>query len=225
MREDDPNSGGLSRKTIEQELPANFDRLGMDTVDLYQIHRYDPDTPIEQTLTTLDDVVRRGQRYLGASSMWTHQFATALHTSRRIGLDHFVMMQNHYNLVYREEEREMLPYCKQENVGVIPWSPLAGGYLARPHEESDEMRERTHDWYDSPKQRDQRTRSGDCRRKGCHDEPDQSGVVATQRWGDRAIYGTSSVEHLEEAVEIDLSDSDVEYLEEPYDPIAVLGHE
>lgn len=142
-------------------------------------------------------------------------------------LDRFVTMQNHYNLVYREEEREMLPYCEQENVGVIPWSPLAGGYLARPHEEGDETRERTHDRYDSPQSRviNERVRE-------IADEKDATMSQISLAWllhkdGVTApIYGTSSVEHLEEAVEaveIDLSDSDVEYLEEPYEPMAVLG--
>ncbi len=138
MDDDDPSSGGLSRKAIEQELDASLDRLGMDTVDLYQIHRWDYDTPVEETLRALDDAVRREKvRYIGASSMWTHQFADALHASDRLGLERFQTMQNHYNLLYREEEREMLPYCQQEDVGVIPWSPLARGYLTRPHEEYD----------------------------------------------------------------------------------------
>jgi aryl-alcohol dehydrogenase-like predicted oxidoreductase len=131
MDEDDPNSGGLSRKAIEQELQNSFDRLGMETVGLYQIHH---DTPVETTLRALDDAVRRGQqvRYLGASSMWAHQFADALRTSDALGLDRFVTMRNHYNLVYREEEREMLPLCSREGIGVIPWSPMARGYLTRP---------------------------------------------------------------------------------------------
>jgi aryl-alcohol dehydrogenase-like predicted oxidoreductase len=230
MREDDPNSGGLSRKTIEQELDASLDRLGMDTVDLYQIHRWDPETPIEETFGALDDAVRRGKtRYLGASSMWAYQFADALHTSQRLGLEQFVTMQNHYNLAYREEEREMLPLTQDENVGVIPWSPLAGGYLARPHEESDAMREMTADRYDTPQGREINER--------VEEIADDMGMSMSQiglAWllhkdGVTApIYGTSSVEHLEEAVEaveIDLSDSDIEYLEEPYEPMAVLGHE
>ncbi len=121
MNEDDPNSGGLSRKAIEQELENSLERLGMDTIDLYQIHRWDYDTPIETTLSALDDAVRRGTvRYVGASSMWAHQFADALHASERLGLERFVTMQNHYNLVYREEEREMLPLCQKEGIGMIP---------------------------------------------------------------------------------------------------------
>jgi len=133
MDEDDPNSGGLSRKAIEQELDASLERLGMETVDLYQTHRWDYDTPIDQTLAALDDAVRRGKaRYIGTSSQWARQFAEALHTSDLLGYERFVTMQNHYNLVYREEEREMLPLCQREGVGVMPWSPLARGYLARP---------------------------------------------------------------------------------------------
>jgi len=138
MREDDPNSGGLSRKAIEQELAASLDRLGMETVDLYQIHRYDDSTPPEVTLSALDDAVRRGQaRYVGASSMWTHQFVEMYHLAGQLGLERFQTMQNHYNLVYREEEREMLPFCAKKNVGLLPWSPLARGYLTRPHAEID----------------------------------------------------------------------------------------
>ncbi|MDX1745871.1 MAG: aldo/keto reductase, partial [Halobacteriales archaeon] len=129
---------GLSRKSIEQAVSNSLDRLDMDVIDLYQIHRWDPETPIEETLGALDDVVRRGQaRYLGASSMWAHEFGEALHTSDMLGLERFVSMQNHYNLVYREEEREMLPLCEREGIGVIPWSPLARGYLARPESDID----------------------------------------------------------------------------------------
>ena len=230
MRDDDPNSGGLSRKTIDQELDNSLDRLGMDTVDLYQIHRWDPETPIEETLRALDDAVRRGKtRYLGASSMWAHQFADALHTSDQLNLERFVTMQNHYNLVYREEEREMNPLARTENVGLIPWSPLAGGYLARPHAQADEMRDMTADRYDSPQSAAINER--------VQEVADQEGVTMAQvglAWllskeGVTApIYGTSSVEHLEdavEAVELDLDEGDIEYLEEPYEPMTVLGHE
>jgi aryl-alcohol dehydrogenase-like predicted oxidoreductase len=229
MRDEDPNSGGLSRKTIEQELDNSLDRLGMDTIDLYQIHRWDDDTPIEETLKTLDDAVRRGKtRYLGASSMWAHQFADALHTSDRLGLERFATMQNHYNLAYREEEREMLPLTQDEGIGVIPWSPLAGGYLARPHEESDAMRERTVERYGSAQ--------SEAINERVQELADERGVSMAQiglAWllhknVTAPIYGTTSVEHLEDAVaalEIDLSDSDMEYLEEPYEPMAVVGHE
>ncbi|ELZ40717.1 aldo/keto reductase [Halorubrum tebenquichense] len=136
MDDDDPNSGGLSRKAIEQELANSLDRLGMETIDLYQVHRWDDETPIEETIRALTDAVERGQvRHLGASSMWAHQFADAVHAADRGGHEPFVTMQNHYNLAYREEEREMVPFCEQNDIGLIPWSPLARGFLTRPHDE------------------------------------------------------------------------------------------
>ncbi|WP_254523088.1 aldo/keto reductase [Natrinema caseinilyticum] len=235
MQEDDPNSGGLSRKAIEQELAASRDRLGMDTIDLYQIHRLDHKTPIETTLRALDDAVRRGHvRYVGASSMWAYQFADALHTSDSLGLERFATMQNHYNLVYREEEREMLPLCQKESVGVLPWSPLARGYLTRPHEEIDattrgEAEERM---YEHP----YREGGGATVNERVAELADDRGVTMAQialswlfhkEWVDAPIVGTTSVEHLEQAVEaldISLSDSDLEYLEEPYEPVPVSGH-
>ncbi|HZB25126.1 MAG TPA: aldo/keto reductase [Vicinamibacterales bacterium] len=126
-----PNDRGLSRKHVLASIDASLRRLGMDYVDLYQIHRWDPETPIEETLEALNDVVRSGKaRYIGASSMAAWQFAKALHVSSRHGWARFVSMQNHYNLVYREEEREMLPLCLDEGIGVVPWSPLARGFLA-----------------------------------------------------------------------------------------------
>jgi len=126
-----PNSGGLSRKHIMSAIDASLRRLGVEYVDLYQIHRFDPATPIEETLEALHDVVKSGKaRYIGASSMFAWQFAKMLQTSRAHGWTRFVSMQPHYNLVYREEEREMLPLCIDEGIGVIPWSPLARGFLA-----------------------------------------------------------------------------------------------
>jgi len=232
---DHRNASGLSRKTIEQELENSLERLGMETVDLYQIHRWDYDTPIETTLRALDDAVRRGQvRHIGASSMWAHQFAEALHTSDSLGTERFATMQNHYNLTYREEEREMLPLCEKEDIGVIPWSPLAQGYLTRPHEEltatarGEELAER-HEEY----------RSGGGPEINEHVEQlaEDKGVTMAQislAWllhqdaVDAPIVGTTSVEHLEQAVEaleIDLSESDLEFLEEPYEALPVAGHE
>ncbi|MEZ3116886.1 aldo/keto reductase [Halobaculum sp. MBLA0147] len=236
MREDDPNSGGLSRKAIEQELDASLDRLGMDTVDLYQTHRWDDDTPIEQTLRALDDAVRRGKtRYVGTSSMWAHQFAEALHTSDRLGLERFATMQNHYNLLYREEEREMLPLCDREDVGVIPWSPLARGFLARPHEELEatargaaEAEADRHPYL---------ANGGREVNERVAELADEYGVSMAQialAWlferdtVDAPIVGTTSVDHLEEAVaalELSVSESDLAYLEEPYEPVPVSGHE
>ena len=128
-----PNGAGLSRKAILHEIDASLSRLETDYVDLYQIHRWDPDVPIEETMEALHDVVRAGKaRYLGASSMYAWQFAKAQHVAERHGWTPFVSMQNHYNLIYREEEREMLPLCRDLGVGVIPWSPLARGRLTRP---------------------------------------------------------------------------------------------
>ena len=236
MDEDDPNSGGLSRKAIEQELDHSLDRLGMDTVDLYQIHRRDPKTPIETTLGALDDAVRRGKtRYIGASSMRAHQFADALHTSDALGYERFATMQNHYNLVYREEERETLPLCAKEGVGVIPWSPLARGYLTRPHEEIDATtRGASEDrLYEHP----YREGGGPEVNERVEELANERNVSMAQialswllhkEWVDAPIVGTTSVEHLEDAVEaldISLSESDIEHLEEPYEPVRVSGHD
>ena len=241
MDEDNPNAQGLSRKAIEQELANSLNRLGMETVDLYQIHRWDYDTPIEETLGALDDAVRRERvRYLGASSMWAYQFGGALHASDRLGLERFVTMQNHYNLVYREEEREMVPLCEREGVGLLPWSPLARGYLTRPYEsfletvrgeymdEDDRMSGRIATY---------RANGGDEINERVEELAADKGVTMAQialAWllhqdaVDAPIVGTTSVEHLEDAVEaleIDLSESDLAYLEEPYGPVAVEGHE
>ncbi|WP_122089372.1 aldo/keto reductase [Halalkalicoccus subterraneus] len=235
MDDDNPNAQGLSRKAIEQELENSLDRLGMETIDLYQTHRWDDDTPVEETLRALDDAVRRGQvRYIGGSSMWAHQFAEALHTSDSLGLDRFVTMQNHYNLVYREEEREMLPLCEKEGIGVMPWSPLARGYLARPAEEIDATTrgESEEHMYEHP----YREGGGREVNERVEELSNEKGVTMAQislswllhkDWVDAPIIGTTSVEHLEQAVEaldIDLSEGDMEYLEEPYEPVRVSGH-
>ncbi|MFT4881887.1 MAG: aryl-alcohol dehydrogenase-like predicted oxidoreductase [Natronomonas sp.] len=229
------NATGLSRKAIEQELSNSLDRLGMDTLDLYQPHRWDHNTAIEETLRALDDAVRREKiRYFGASSMWAYQFAEALHTSDRLGLDRFLTMQNHYNLVYREEEREMLPLCDRENVGVIPWSPLAQGYLARPH---DQLTATTRGAELAERHAEYRAGGGPEINARVEELADDRGVsmaqialawVLHQDTVDAPIVGVSSVEHLEDAVEaleVSLSDSDLAYLEEPYEPLPVSGHE
>jgi aryl-alcohol dehydrogenase-like predicted oxidoreductase len=236
MDDADPNSGGLSRKAIEHQLDASLDRLGMDTVDLYQTHRWDDDTPVEQTLAALDDAVRRGKaRYVGASSQWAHQFADALHTSEREGYERFATMQNHYNLVYREEEREMLPLCQREGVGVMPWSPLARGYLTRSHEDIDATKRGSTEehMYEHP----YREGGGPEINERVQELAAQRDVTMAQislawllhkDWVDAPIVGTTSVEHLEDAVEaldISLSDSELDYLEEPYEPVRVSGHE
>jgi len=230
------NAEGLSRKTIEQELAHSLDRLGMDTVDLYQIHRWDYDTPIETTLRALDDAVRRGQvRHLGASSMYANQFQRALHVSDRQNLASFETMQDLHHLTYREEEREMYPVCERENVGVLPWSPLGAGYLTRPHEEFSDTTRGEHEidygtpYHEGPGSEEINER--------VQELAADKGVTMAQiamAWQFQhdavtaPILGTSSIEHLEEAVEaldIDLSASDVEYLEEPYHPVPVYGHE
>jgi aryl-alcohol dehydrogenase-like predicted oxidoreductase len=236
MDESNPHSGGLSRKAIEQELDNSLARLGMDTVDLYQTHRWDDDTPVETTMRALDDAVRRGKvRYLGASSMWAHQFAEALHTSDRLGLDRFATMQNHYNLLYREEEREMLPLCAKEGIGVVPWSPLARGYLARPHEEAEATARgesddyaRRHPYFEGGGREINERVQELAAEKGVKMAQIGLAWLLHQEWVDSPIVGTSSVEHLEdaaEAVDLDLSDSDLAYLEEPYEPVRVSGHD
>jgi aryl-alcohol dehydrogenase-like predicted oxidoreductase len=236
MDGDNPNASGLSRKAIEQELENSLDRLGMDTIDLYQTHRWDDDTPIEGTLRALDDAVRRNQvRYVGTSSQWAHQFAEAIHASDRLNLERFQTMQNHYNLAYREEEREMLPLCETEDVGVVPWGPLGQGFLARPHEEIEATARGDPANHHNP--------TPDYKRGGgveinervqeLADEKDVTMAQIALAWHyrndyvDAPIVGTTSVEHLEDAVDaldVDLSDSDVAWLEEPYEPMPVIGH-
>lgn len=240
MRESNPNSGGLSRKAIEQELSNSLNRLGLETVDLYQIHRWDYKTPIAETMGALTDAVRRNQvRYLGASSMWAHQFADALHTSDEFGFERFVSMQNHYNLAYREEEREMVPLCEQENIGILPWSPLARGFLARPLEaftltnRGEYMNNNRHL---SERISTYRANGGDEINSRVEELADERGVTMAQialAWllhqdsVAAPVVGTTSVEHLEEAAEavkISLSKSDQEYLTEPYGPVQINGH-
>ncbi len=237
MDPDNPHAQGLSRKAIEQAVEGSLDRLGMETIDLYQIHRWDYDTPIAETLRTLDDLVRRNQvRYIGASSMFAHQFASAHHVSERLGLDRFITMQDHYNLVYREEEREMLPYCTRAGVGVLPWSPLARGFLARPIEELDATArgERLSESERLPLYRSGGGEEINERVQELAAEYDASMAqiaiawLLHQDWVDAPIVGMRSIEHLEEAVEavdLSLSSSDVEYLAEPYEPKPIVGHE
>jgi aryl-alcohol dehydrogenase-like predicted oxidoreductase len=238
--ESNPNAQGLSRKAIERALEESLDRLGMETIDLYQIHRWDYETPIEETLRALDDAVRRGQvRYLGASSMWAYQFTEALHTADRLGLDRFVSMENHYNLTYREEEREMLPLCEREGIGVMCWSPLARGYLTRPHEhllETFRGRYMDTDSHKSRRVANYRANGGDEINERVEELAARKGVTMAQislAWllhqdvVDAPIVGVTSVEHLEDAVEaldVDLSEDELAYLEDPYGPVEVNGH-
>jgi aryl-alcohol dehydrogenase-like predicted oxidoreductase len=242
MDEENPNAQGLSRKAIEQELENSLDRLGMDTIDLYQTHRWDYTASIEDTIRTLNDAVRRGKaRYIGATSLWAHQFAEALYTSERLGVERFATMQNHYNLVYREEEREMLPLCAKEDIGVLPWSPLARGYLARPHDTFDTTARGEYtvnrDDYMPDRVALYHDRGGaeiNERVKELAAEYDASMAqiaiawLLQKEWVDAPIVGTTSVHHLEDAVEaldIALTDSDVDWLEEPYQPVEIVGHE
>ncbi|QGN05911.1 aldo/keto reductase [Halorhabdus sp. CBA1104] len=235
--EETPNAAGLSRKTIQQELANSLDRLGMDTIDLYQTHRVDPNTPPETTLRALDDAVRQGKvRHVGTSSMWAYQLAERLQVSEREDLVSYETMQNHYHLAYREEEREMLPLTDEEDMGVIPWGPLGQGFLTRPFEELEATDRGDPENFHNPT--DQYTRGGGREiNERVQELADEYGVTMAQialawqyqnEYVTAPIVGTTSVEHLEDAVEameIDLTESDVEYLEEPYEPQPIIGHE
>ncbi|MFI2425616.1 aldo/keto reductase [Streptomyces sp. NPDC018955] len=226
-----PNGGGLSRKAIMTELDHSLTRLGTDHVDLYQIHRWDPDTPIEETMEALHDVVKAGKaRYIGASSMYAWQFSKAQYTAERHGWTRFVSMQNHYNLLYREEEREMLPLCADQGVGVLPWSPLARGRLTR-------------DW-DAATGRSATDAFG----ATLYQEGDRAIVEAVTRVAERRgvprarvalawllhqdtvtapIVGASKARHLEDAVaavDLELTGEELEELQRPYAPHPVAGH-
>ncbi len=230
-----PNDKGLSRKHILDAIDASLKRLGTDYVDLYQIHRYDPHTPIDETLQALDDVVRAGKaRYIGASSMWAWQFAQALSTADRHGWTRFVSMQNHYNLVYREEEREMLPLCRAEGIGVIPWSPLARGLLTGSRRRGDKeatVRART-DEYAQTLYEDSDFDVVDrvCELARRRDLPPSQIALAwllRQPSVTAPIVGASKMEHLEQAVgalRVTLSDEECRFLEERYRPHSVRGH-
>jgi len=227
---DDPNDRGLSRKHVLASIDASLARLGTDYVDLYQIHRWDPETPIEETLSALHDIVRAGKaRYIGASSMAAWQFAQALYLADRHGWTRFVSMQNHYNLVYREEEREMLPFCREEGIGVIPWSPLARGFLAgnrRVAGRGDTERARTdayaHDFYyaDSDFRIVDRVAEV-ARRRGVSPAQIALAWVLKQPGVTAPIVGASKMEQLEQAVaalDIALTEEECTQLEELYEP-------
>ena len=227
---DDVNDRGLSRKHIMSAIDRSLKRLGTDHVDLYQIHRWDFDTPIEETLAALHDVVKAGKaRYLGASTMMSWQFAKALYLADRHGWTRFVSMQNHYNLVYREEEREMMPLCIEEGVGVLPWSPLARGFLAgnrRRGERSASMREQTdayaHDLYYSDADYDVAERNAEvAREKGVSPAQVALAWLLAQPGVTAPIVGASKMEHLDQAVQaldIRLTAQECQRLEEPYVP-------
>jgi len=231
---DGPNGGGLSRKEIFFEIEESLRRLGTDYVDLYQIHRWDKTTPIEETLQALNDLVRAGKvRYLGASSMWAWQFSKALYLAERHGWSRFVTMQPHYNLLYREEEREMLPLCLDQGIGVLPWSPLARGKLARPWDAETTKRSESDGYgktlYSKTLEADQRV-------------VDRLGEVAAARGVPRAqvalawllskpaitapIVGATKLHHLDDAVAavaLKLTAEEIKLLEEPYMAHPVQG--
>ncbi len=226
-----PNTGGLSRKALFQAVDDSLRRLGADYIDLYQIHRWDPETPIEETMEALHDVVKAGKAlYIGASSMWAWQFAKAQHVAERNGWTRFVTMQNHYNLLYREEEREMMPLLVDQGVGSIPWSPLARGKLTR-------------DW-DAATSRSETDEFG---KTLYRDEDrvivDRVAEIAAARGVSRAqvalawvsrhpavdspIVGATKLAHLDDAIaslDVTLDDDEVRRLEEPYEPHRPAGH-
>jgi aryl-alcohol dehydrogenase (NADP+) len=233
---DDVNDRGLSRKHILSAIDHSLRRLGTDYVDLYQIHRFDPHTPVEETMEALHDVVRSGKaRYLGASSMYAWQFAAMQHTAERHGWTKFVSMQNHYNLVYREEEREVNPFCLATGIGIIPWSPMARGFLAgnRNRQGSGETpRAQGDDYARSLYFRDEDFAVADrnfelARRRGV--SPSQTALAwLLHKPGVTApIIGASKLQHFDEAVaalEIPLHDDEIRFLEEPYRPHPIIGH-
>jgi 1-deoxyxylulose-5-phosphate synthase len=231
-----PNQRGLSRLHIMQAVEDSLRRLGTDYIDLYQIHRWDYETPIEETLSALHDLVKSGKvRYIGASSMYAWQFARSLYLADLHGWTHFVSMQNHYNLVYREEEREMLPLCYAEGIGVIPWSPLARGFLAgnrNPEEMGNTQRAKTDDFaqhlYYQETDFEVVTRVVEVAEKRQATPAQIALAWMLQKPGITApILGFSKMHHLEEAVaalDITLSDDEIESLEQPYRPHPVLGH-
>jgi len=234
---DDPNDRGLSRKHIMTAIDNSLRRLGTDYVDLYQIHRYDSHTPIEETMEALHDVVKAGKaRYIGASSMYAWQFVTAQHVAERHGWTRFVSMQDHYNLVYREEEREMIPYCLETGVGVIPWSPLARGFLAGNRSKAE--------WGETTRSKSDAVAHRLYYQEGDFAIVDQVQALAAARGVSSAqialawmlhkpgisapIIGASKMKHLEEAVaalDIQLSTAEMASLEEGYQPHPVLEHD
>jgi len=234
----DPNLRGLARKHIRHSIDDSLRRLGTDYVDLYQIHRFDYDTPVDETLDALNEVVKAGKAlYLGASSMYAWQFANMLHTSDRLGLSRFVTMQNHYNLVYREEEREMIPLCRAEGIGLIPWSPLARGFLAgnrrgRERGFGDTARAKTDDiahklYFDDSDFTVVDRVSEIARQRGVSNAQVALAWVLQQPGVTAPIIGASKMHHLEDAIqalEIKLAVEELQSLAEPYRPHPILGH-
>lgn len=234
MREG-PNGAGLSRKAILSEIDHSLKRLETDYVDLYQIHRWDYSTPIEETLEALNDVVKSGKaRYIGASAMWAWQFQKALYVAETHGWTRFVSMQDHLNLIYREEEREMLPLCREEKIGVIPYSPLASGRLTRDWSTDSSERAKTDQIAKSKYDNNAETDRGVVQRVA--ELADKHGVqrvhIALAWLLEKApvtapIIGATKIKHLEDAVgslSVRLTSEDIAYLEEPYTPHPIVGH-
>ena len=233
---DGPNTAGLSRKHLMDAIDGSLARLGTDYVDLYQIHRFDHGTPIEETLEALHDIVKAGKaRYIGASSMFAWQFMKMLATSDAHGWTRFVSMQNHYNLVYREEEREMLPLCREEGIGVIPWSPLARGFLAgnrRREDRGETIRAKTdsfaHDLYYADSDFTIADRLVEmAAKRGVKPAQLALAWLLAKPGVTAPIVGASKLTHLDEAIAalaIRLDAGEIEWLEAPYQPHAILGH-
>jgi aryl-alcohol dehydrogenase-like predicted oxidoreductase len=235
MREG-PNGAGLSRKAILSEIDHSLRRLGMDYVDLYLIHRWDYQTPIEETMEALHDVVQAGKaRYIGASAMFAWQFQKALYVAERQGWTHFVAMQDHLNLLYREEEREMLPLCRAEGIGVTPYSPLASGRLTRDWSADSSLRAATDQIakskYDATAATDQQVVERVAELAAKHGVPRVHIALAwlLQKPPVTApIIGATQIRHLEDAVgalAVHLTAEEVSYLEEPYVPHPIVGHQ
>ncbi|MGJ5756003.1 aryl-alcohol dehydrogenase-like predicted oxidoreductase [Streptomyces puniciscabiei] len=230
-RSDRPNRSGLSRKAIMTEIDQSLRRLGTDYVDLYQIHRFDPHTPVEETMEALHDVVRAGKaRYIGASSMYAWQFATLQHTAERHGWTKFISMQNHYNLLYREEEREMLPLCADQGVGVIPWSPLARGRLTRDWDATS-VRGETDAYgrtlYQPDDKRIVDAVAAIAERRGVPRAQVALAWVASRPGVTAPIVGATKPHHVPDALaalDLRLTDDEIRELEEPYTPRGIAGH-
>ena len=233
---DGPNGAGLSRKAILSEIDHSLKRLGTDYVDLYQIHRWDYQTPIEETMEALHDVVRAGKtRYIGASAMFAWQFQKALYTAEKHGWTRFISMQDHLNLIYREEEREMLPLCREEKIGVIPYSPLASGRLTRDWSKVRTLRSDTdqiaRSKYDATTDTDQQVvaRVADLAEKHAVQRVQIALAWLLQKQPVTApIIGATKINHLEDAISalsVHLTPEEVAYLEEPYVPHSIVGHQ
>ena len=233
---DDVNDRGLSRKHIMDSIDSSLKRLQMDYVDLYQIHRWDYNTPIEETMEALNDVVRAGKaRYIGASSMFAWQFMKALHVSERNGWTKFVSMQNHYNLVYREEEREMIPLCVDQGIGLIPWSPMARGFFAGNRKRGgggETTRAKSDAFANQLYFREEdfviAERTADVA-KSHNATASQIALawVLSKPYIAAPIIGSSKIEHLDQAIaalDIKLSEEEVRQLEQSYQPHPILGH-